>query len=368
MSRIVNFIKKEAVMTISFLLAVLSMLFVPPSEKYFDYIDFRTLGLLFSLMIVMAGFNKLGVFKMLADRLLDRVKTVRGVTLALVLLCFFSSMIITNDVALITFVPFTIVVLTLANEQKHLIMTVTLETVAANLGSMLTPIGNPQNLYLFSAYNMSILDFFTTIAPYAILSLAMLVIFSLFSGNKQLAGSESRGELHLNKRLIILYAVLFVLVLLSVFRVLNYIALLAIVIVTALVFDRKVLLKADYSLILTFVFLFIFIGNLGHIKSISSWLSQTVGGNEVVVGVLASQIFSNVPATILLSGFTDNASALMVGVNIGGLGTLIASMASLISFKFIQKENVGTEKYLGIFTIVNIIFLAANLVLWVIIK
>lgn len=368
MSRIANFIKKEAVMTISFLLAVLSMLFVPPSEKYFDYIDFRTLGLLFSLMTVMAGFNKLGVFKMLADRLLDRVKTVRGVTLALVLLCFFSSMIITNDVALITFVPFTIVVLTLANEQKHLIMTVTLETVAANLGSMLTPIGNPQNLYLFSAYNMSILNFFITIAPYAILSLAMLVIFSLFSGNKQLARSESRGELHLNKRLIILYTVLFVLALLSVFRVLNYIVLLAIVIVTAFVFDRKVLLKADYSLILTFVFLFIFIGNLGHIESISSWLSQTVGGNEVVVGVLTSQIFSNVPATILLSGFTDNASTLMVGVNIGGLGTLIASMASLISFKFIQKENVGTAKYLGIFTIVNIIFLAANLVLWGFIK
>lgn len=368
MSKIFTFLKKEIVLTVSFVLAIISMIFVTPNEKYFDYIDFRTLGLLFSLMTVMAGFNKMGVFKVIAEYLLNKVNTMRGVTLSLVLLCFFSSMIITNDVALITFVPFTIVLLKLADKQSRAIYVVTLETIAANLGSMLTPIGNPQNLYLFSAYNMSISDFFYTIAPYAMLSLGLLVIFSLFSDKSKLANLGDREEVSFDKRLLTMYAVLFAIALLSVFRVLNYIVLLAAVIVFVLIFDRKVLLKVDYSLLFTFVFLFIFIGNLGNIAQINSWLSEIVGGNEVVVGVLASQVFSNVPATILLSGFTNNATDLMIGVNIGGLGTLIASMASLISFKFIQKENVSIAKYFGLFTLFNVLFLAANIILWLVIK
>lgn len=368
MNRIIDFLKKEIVLSVSFVLALISMFFVPPSEKYFDYIDLRTLGLLFSLMTIMAGLNKMGIFRLLAKNLLNKAKTMRGVTLLLVLLCFFSSMIITNDVALITFVPFTIVLLKLADKQSRAIYVVTLETIAANLGSMLTPIGNPQNLYLFSAYNMNISDFFYTIAPYAMLSLGLLVILSLFSDKSELANLGDREEVSFNKRLLTMYAVLFAIALLSVFRVLNYIVLLAVVIVFVLIFDRKVLLKVDYSLLFTFIFLFVFIGNLGNISQINGWLSSVVNGNEVPVGVLASQVFSNVPATILLSGFTNNATDLMIGVNIGGLGTLIASMASLISFKFIQKENVSIAKYFGLFTLFNVLFLAANIILWLVIK
>lgn len=344
MSKIFTFLKKEIVLTVSFVLAIISMIFVTPNEKYFDYIDFRTLGLLFSLMTVMAGFNKMGVFKVIAEYLLNKVNTMRGVTLSLVLLCFFSSMIITNDVALITFVPFTIVLLKLADKQSRAIYVVTLETIAANLGSMLTPIGNPQNLYLFSAYNMNISDFFKTILPYALISLVMLVCCSLFSGKSPIVYNENREELNFDKRLIAMYIALFAIALLSVFRVLNYLILLAVVIV------------------------FVFIGNLGNISQINGWLSSIVNGNEVPVGVLASQVFSNVPATILLSGFTNNATDLMIGVNIGGLGTLIASMASLISFKFIQKENVSIAKYFGLFTLFNVLFLAANIILWLVIK
>lgn len=368
MSKIFTFLKKEIVLTVSFVLAAVSMFFVPPNNEYLGYIDFRTLGLLFSLMTIMAGFNKLGAFRMLAENLLGKVKSMRGVTLSLVLLCFFSSMIITNDVALITFVPFTIVILKLAEKQNGMIFVVTLETIAANLGSMLTPIGNPQNLYLFSAYNMSITDFFITIMPFAMLSLAMLVCFSLFSDKSMLIKTEKREELTFKKKLLAMYIGLFMVALLSVFRVLNFLILLAVVLTFVLIFDRKVLIKVDYSLLFTFVFLFIFIGNLGNISQINSWLSSAVDGNEVLVGVLASQVFSNVPAAILLSGFTNNATTLMIGVNIGGLGTLIASMASLISFKFIQKESVSIAKYLGIFTVFNVVFLAANIILWLVIK
>lgn len=363
MKIVLDFFKKEVVLTVSFLLAVISMLFVAPNERYFDYIDFRTLGLLFSLMTIMAGLNKLGIFKLLASSLLNKVKSVRGINIALVMLCFFSSMIITNDVALITFVPFTIIVLNLVGEKKYLIFTVTLETVAANLGSMLTPIGNPQNLYLFSAYNMQIGDFLATIAPYALLSFVMLLVFSIFSANTKITNIADSVDRDFDKKRLIMYIALFAVALLSVFRILNYLVLLMVVIAVVLIFDRKVFLKVDYSLLLTFMFLFIFIGNLGNIESVNNWLHNTVNGNEVVIGIIASQVFSNVPAAILLSGFTDNGYSLLIGVNIGGLGTLIASMASLISFKFIQKEGLSTLKYIGIFTGINVVFLIANVLL-----
>lgn len=368
MNRLLTFIKNEIVMLLSFVLAVTSAFFVAPSKDYIDYIDVRTLALLFCLMTVMAGLNKLGVFKILAEKILGKVKTLFGLVLTFVLLCFFSSMIITNDVALITFVPFSIVTFKMAGQSNKLVYTVTLETVAANLGSMLTPVGNPQNLYLFSAYNMEITDFFKTILPYALLSLILLIIASLFVGKKEVNVSEAYKSEKISIGLMSLYIVLFVLALLSVFRVVDFYSLLVLVIVMVLIFDRKALAKVDYSLLLTFVFLFVFIGNLGNIPSISEFLHNIVDGNEVITGVVASQVFSNVPAAILLSGFTSNANALLIGVNLGGLGTFIASMASLISFKFIQKENVKSSKYLLVFSVVNIGFLILNLSLWMIIR
>lgn len=363
MNKIFEFLKREAVMLISLLLALVSMLFVTPSTEYFSYIDFRTLSLLFCLMTVMAGFNRLGLFKLLAQKLLNYAKTVRSVILILVLLCFFSSMIITNDVSLITFVPFTVVTLKLAGQGKKLIFALTLQTVAANLGSMLTPIGNPQNLYLFSAFNMKITDLLATIFPYALVSFVLLVVFALFSGKAELKPVTNISQQKYDSKLIAMYFVLFAISLLGVFRIIYYIALLAVTVIAVLLFDRRSLLKVDYSLLLTFVFLFIFIGNLGNIGVVNDWLCNTVGGNEVAIGIISSQVLSNVPCAILLSGFTQDVNALLIGVNIGGLGTLIASMASLISFKFIQKENISTAKYLLVFTVVNIVFLAANLLL-----
>ena len=368
MIKIKEFIKKEIVLIISFVLAVISAFFVTPNKEYFEYIDFRTLGLLFCLMIVMAGFNKLGIFKFIAEKMLSKVKSISGLALILGLLCFFSSMIITNDVALITFVPFTITALKLSGKMNKLIWVVTIETIAANLGSMLTPIGNPQNLYLFSAFNMSISDFISTILPYALLSLILVIFSCLITEKGTFEAEKSEAKTNFSKIHIIIYTALFLLSLLTVFRVIPYIVTLLITILVILIFDRKVITKVDYSLLFTFVFLFIFIGNLGEIKPISDFLKSIVSGNEVIVGILSSQVFSNVPAAILLSKFTENAKDLLIGVNLGGLGTLIASMASLISFKFIAKEKVNMGKYILTFSFVNIVFLILNLGLWIIIK
>lgn len=368
MSGIKSFIKKETVLVISFVLAVISAFIVTPNKGYVEYIDFKTLSLLFCLMVVMAGLNGLGLFKFFAQKLLSKTKSVKSLSLTLCLMCFFSSMIITNDVALITFVPFSVVALKLSGNEKIMVALITLETVAANLGSMLTPIGNPQNLYLFSFFEMSMGDFVKTIAPYAVLSLIMVAVCAVFIGKgdlKSSAFSDEKSDTDFKK--VFVYAILFVISLLTVFRVIPFYITLLITVAAVLIFDRKTLLKIDYSLLLTFVFLFIFIGNLGCISSVSSLLEKIVVGNEVPVGIISSQVFSNVPAALLLSGFTKNAKSLLIGVNLGGLGTLIASMASLISFKLIAKENVKTGKYILVFTLVNIIFLAANILLWILI-
>lgn len=368
MTKVKEFIKNEIVLILSFVLALGSAYFVAPSLKYFEYIDFRTLGLLFCLMTVMAGFNKLGIFKFIAEKMLSKIKSVNGLSLILGLLCFFSSMFITNDVALITFVPFTIIVLKLSDNMNKLIWVVTIETVAANLGSMLTPIGNPQNLYLFSSFNMGLVDFISTILPFALLSLFLVIVCCLFTGKGKIVTEFNDDNLTFSKLHIIVYSLMFIIALLTVFRVIPFEITVLITVISVLMVDRKVLLKVDYSLLFTFIFLFIFIGNLGEIKPISEFLMNIVNGNEVLVGIASSQVFSNVPAAILLSKFTDNAHNLLIGVNLGGLGTLIASMASLISFKFVAKEKISTGKYICVFTIVNIIFLTLNLMLWIIIK
>ncbi len=362
MKKILNFLKGEIVLVLSFVLAALSCFIVAPDRGYIDYIDFRTLVLLFSLMAVTAGLNGMGVFRVLAEKLLKYVKKFSSLSLALCMLCFFSSMLITNDVALITFVPFTLILLNLINKKEKAVILVTLETVAANLGSMATPIGNPQNLYLFSRYEMSMRDFFFAILPYAALSLVLTAVFSLLTGKEKIEIYAEKTEISFDKRMVV-YGILFALALLSVFRIVDYRILLPVSLAAILVFDRKTLRHVDYSLLLTFVFLFIFIGNLGRIPAVSDFLKNTVSGREVAAGILSSQVFSNVPAAILLSGFTDNAKALLVGVNLGGLGTLIASMASLISFKLIQKEKINSGKYILVFTLVNIAFLAVNLLL-----
>ena len=368
MHKIKEFIKNEIVLILSFVLAVISAFFITPNKEYFEYIDFRTLGLLFCLMAVMAGLNSMGVFKVIAEKMLSKVKSVSGLSLILGSLCFFSSMIITNDVALITFVPFTITALKLSGKMDKLIWIVTIETVAANLGSMLTPIGNPQNLYLFSAFNMSMSEFLVAILPYALLSLVLVIISCLLTGKGETKSNSTEEKYNFSKLHIGIFVILFLLSLLTVFRVIPYIITIIITLVVLLIFNRNVITKVDYSLLFTFVFLFIFIGNLGEIKPISDFLKNIVNGNEVVVGIISSQVFSNVPAAILLSKFTENAKDLLIGVNLGGLGTLIASMASLISFKFVAKEKVNTGKYILTFTIVNIVFLILNLGLWLIIR
>lgn len=366
--------KKEAVLCVALLLALLSACIVPPDRGYAAYIDVRTLAILFCLMSVMAGLQKIGVFGWIARRLLGKVKGSRGLVLVLLLLSFFSSMLITNDVALITFVPFTFTVLAMTDgeQRKRLALPlVALQTIAANLGSMLTPIGNPQNLYLYGRAGMSLGSFLALMLPYTMVSLVFLLAWGVIlgrgcaSGHKPLTEGLEVGEtgfLRSKADLLSLwvYLVLFLLCLLTVAHVLPWQMVLGTVLAAVMFRDRKLLAKVDYSLLLTFVGFFIFIGNVGRIPVFRDFLQKVVAGREVYAGIAASQVISNVPAALLLSGFTEDYGRLVVGVNLGGLGTLIASMASLISYKYVAKEE-GARKgaYIAVFTVSNICFLAA---------
>lgn len=354
--------KNETVFCISFLLAVLSAFVVHPDRMYLSYPDYRTIALLFCLMIIVGGFQSLGIFGMLGQFLLRGAGSVRGLSAVMVMLCFFSSMVITNDVALITFVPFTLIVFRMSGRVERVLKLVVLETVAANLGSMATPIGNPQNLYLYSIADFTAGEFVRAVLPYAGLAFVMLMTAVLIERDEPLLDVDVREENEAQKRQIfremLPFLILLVLCLLVVFRVLPYQPVLICVMCVVLVVNRKLYLSVDYFLLLTFLCFFIFIGNMKRIPEISSFLISVVEGRELLMGIFTSQIISNVPAAILLSGFSSDLSALLTGVNVGGLGTLIASLASLISFKFFAKEYPDKKgAYMLRFTIWNGIFL-----------
>lgn len=366
--KITEFAKKEVVLTISLGLAVLSSFVIPPDAQYPEYIDFRTLGLLFALMAVMAGLQKIGVFTGIARTLLGKVHSVRMLVLILVLLCFGFSMLITNDVALITFVPFTFIVLKLvgtAEVRKLAVPVVVMQTIAANLGSMLTPIGNPQNLYLYGKAGLGIGAFLKLMLPYTLVSLILLVSWCLCRKDSKISveldGSRSNGR----TGQLVIYLLLFAAALLTVAHVIPCGITVLLTVAVLLWMDREVLKRVDYSLLLTFVGFFVFIGNMGRVPAFNAFLQKIITGNEVITAVLSSQVISNVPAALLLSGFTQDYAALIVGTNLGGLGTLIASMASLISFKYLgQEEKSSKGRYLLYFTAANLIFLVILLGLW----
>lgn len=357
-NRIRNFIKKEAVLCIALGLAALSVFWQPVDREYLEYIDWDTLMLLFCLMAAMAGFQRLGVFQRIGDALLAAVKDTRSILLILCFLPFFFSMLITNDVALITFVPFGMIVLQMCGKEKLVIPLVVLQTIAANMGSSLTPIGNPQNLYLYGQSGAKVGDFLLWMLPYTLVTGICIWLAVLFQKKEQVDYKpEKSGAVWGKKRkfYFISYAVLFLFCLLSVAKVLSPMLLFFVTLAFLLAVDRKILWCIDYALLGTFIGFFIFIGNLGRVSAFRDFFAGILTGHETLAGVISSQVISNVPAALLLSGFTDKWESLVVGTNLGGLGTLIASMASLISYKQMVRQYPGLKgKYFLYFTLGNV--------------
>lgn len=357
MEKIIKKAKKEIILVASGLAAAISAAFVPPSNAYLSYIDFNIIIMLFCLMAIIEGIRSLGAFEALAQKMLQRTGSIHSMSLVLVLLTFFSSMFITNDVALITFVPFTIAVLSFAG-RGNLIFVITMQTIAANLGSMLTPVGNPQNLYLYSFYKLGILDFMHITLPIVLMSLVIIVGITLLEKNGKVKVSFTEAAKVEDKTKLNIYICLFAVCLASVFGMISCALMFAVVSITILSFDRGVIAKVDYGLLITFVFFFIFIGNIAQISVIENSVIRLIRDKEMIFAIALSQVISNVPAAIMLSSFTKNYAMLIAGTNIGGLGSLIASLASLISFRlYLSTENAEPVKYLTVFTGINLLIL-----------
>lgn len=366
LEKIRAFVSKEAVLVFAVLAAAVSCALVPCDESYASYVDWRTLALLFCLMAVVTGLRFMGVMRLLGSWAVSRASSMRALAFALVALTFVSSMAITNDVALITFVPLALVVLSEAGEGRYAASVVVLMTVSANLGSMLLPVGNPQNLFLYRASGMDFPQFVLIMAPIVALSAAMLVVALLivFRGNAEghsdCASRKSLPKPTGRQRLMFVsYLLLFALSIMAVVGLIDAYPVAVLVVLVLLFLDRRTLTKVDYGLLLTFVALFVFVGNMARVPAVHEALSALVGIAPFYAAVGSSQVISNVPAAVLLSGFTNDWTALIVGTNLGGLGTPIASMASLISLKIATASGlVGKRHYLAVFTAWNVVFLA----------
>lgn len=349
-SSFIEFLKKECVLVIAVTLAILSSFISIPKMSY---IDFKVLILLFNLMVVVAAFKELKVLDSIAIGLLKKCNTYTSISLALVFITFISSMIVTNDVALITFVPLSIVIARKAN--INVLKIVIFQTLAANLGSSFTPMGNPQNLFIYSFYNLSPIDFFKITLPIVILAVLFLVLL-VFKDKKMNLSLDLEDVKIDNKRDVYLFGGLFLIILLSVFHVIDYKVTFLITVIMVLILNKKLFSQVDYSLLITFIGFFIFVGNISTMDVVKNFMEGILNSpkSTFLASVLSSQVISNVPATMLLSGFTNHFKELLLGVNIGGMGTLIASLASVISYKIYASE-FGNDNYMKSFTFYNIL-------------
>lgn len=352
-----RFIKKNIVFCIAALLAVISCFFVPPDKEYLEYFDWKTLSCLFLTLAVICALRNIKFFTILARKLVTMTGNLRSLFLVLIVITFIGSMIIANDMALITFLPLGYFALSVTRQEKYMAYLFVLQNISANLGGMLTPFGNPQNLYLYSYFNIPTGEFCEIMLPSFLLAVFLLVAACIPIKPIKFSLNEDFPE-KLNVKKAILYGILFLLAILIVFRIVPFV--LGLILVPAILFfvDRDSLKMVDYALLGTFFFFFIFAGNLARIDSVNTLVSFLLEKDPLIVSVLTCQFISNVPSAILLSRFTSDYAALLLGVNIGGTGTLIASLASLITFnEFRLLHPEQTKKYFLIFTAANTAFL-----------
>ena len=350
-------VKNNVVTFIAMAAALVTMFFVPPDGEYLGYFDFKTLTCLFCVLAVVCALKNIRFFYMLAKRIVQIFKNARLSILALVYITFIGSMLIANDMALLTFLPLGLLVLTSTGKGKYMAFTFIMQNIAANLGGMLTPFGNPQNLYLYTRFNIPNLEFMGIMAPPFIVSVALITVCCIvFVKPEPLELKDEPMSMPVART--VMYLLLFVLAIAIVFRGIPYWIGLIIIPVVLIFMDRQALKMVDYPLLLTFVFFFIFSGNMARIDAVRQLFSWLLGKSTLLFSVLSCQVISNVPSAILLSQFTDNYRELLLGVNIGGVGTLIASLASLITFREYTRQNKGqTVRYILLFSAFNFAFL-----------
>ena len=356
LKKIATFLKKNVVLCVATLAAVITSCIVPPDKEYLSYFDLKTLTCLFCILAVVCALRNISFFTVLARKIVQLFKNTRACILALVYITFLGSMLIANDMALLTFLPLGYFVLSSSGKKKYMAFTFIMQNIAANLGGMLTPFGNPQNLYLYTKFNIPTGDFIATMLPPFCISIALITVCCLFVKKENLELSDEK--ITLPKARTVIYGVLFALSIVIVFRMIPYWTGLIVIPLALLFMDRKALAQVDYGLLFTFVAFFIFAGNMARIPAVRTLFEELISKQTLLVSALSCQVISNVPSAILLSQFTGEYAPLLVGVNIGGVGTLISSLASLITFREYTKHNPHKAgKYILLFSAFNFAFL-----------
>ena len=352
-----SFVKKNVVMVIAMIAAAVTCFLVPPDKAYLDYFDVKTLTCLFCVLAVVCALKNINFFYILAKKLIRVFRNTRICILALVYITFIGSMLIANDMALLTFLPLGTYVVTSTGKGRYMAFTFIMQNIAANLGGMLTPFGNPQNLYLYTKFQIPAMEFMGIMAaPFALAILLITLCCIFFVKPEPFELKDEKISLPVGRS--VAYLLLFILAIAIVFRGIPYVVGLIVIPAVMLFMDRKALKMVDYPLLLTFVFFFVFSGNMARIGGVRSLFSFFLEKNTLLVSMLSCQVISNVPSAILLSQFTDNYKQLLLGVNIGGVGTLIASLASLITFREYSRQNKGkTGYYILLFSAFNFGFL-----------
>lgn len=365
LDRLVAFLRNEAVLCIAFVCAFISIAITGDTAQAPSYIDWRVIGLLFCLMASVAGLKSSGVLARVSQALVAGKRSKRLVCFALVMLPFFSSMLITNDVALLAFVPIAVLALETAGWRDSLVRVVVLQAIAANLGGMVTPIGNPQNLFVFTTYELTAADFAAALLPFGGLALALLALACAAFGSESATVTLKVDDTAVDMRRFALHAALFVVSTLAVMRVIPC-AIAALVVAAALfLFDRHVFAQVDYALLATFACFFVFSGNMAHMPAMQDFLGGLMGDHPMLTSLVTSQVISNVPSAVLLAGFTQNWHSLLIGVDLGGLGTPIASLASLIAFRlYMHTRDAKASAFLKEFAIANAVALACMTALY----
>lgn len=361
MKAILKYLLKDKVFVIAFIFAVISMFFVTPSAAYLDYINYKVLIIMFTLMIAVAGIYETHFFDFIATKLVMHLKSIKWIGLVIIVVTFFLGMLLTNDAVLLTLIPFTIFVTKHTKQEKYAVLIIILQTIAANMGSALTPMGDPQNIYLYAFYDIPFAEFLATTAVITISG------FVLVSGTAIIKIKHQDCELNIvapnvNWKRFFLYMLIMVNALLSVLRVVPEQYTIIVTLILAMIYGRHLFKRVDYTLLLTFTSFFIFTGNLGQITWIKDSISHLLDSRMSVffTGIATSQFISNVPAAVLLSTFTERTywQPLLQGVNIGAMGTIIGSLASLITFKYVIREyRSETKTYLITYSIISIIFM-----------
>lgn len=357
--KLAQFLRKNTVFIIALLAAVVTAFFVPPDAQYLSYFDWKTLSCLFCTLAVICALRNIHFFTVVAHKIVGMTGNIRRAIIAIIMITFIGSMLIANDMALLTFLPLGYHVLASSGQKKHMVFTFIMQNIGANLGGMLTPFGNPQNLYLYNKFQIPTAKFMGIMAiPFAA-AIFLILVCCLILIRPEPIRVENQEDDRLPVGRTVLYLLLFAFSIVIVFRLIPYYIGLIVIPAVLLFEDRKALRNVDYFLLLTFACFFVFSGNMAHIDGVNRVLSSLMAKNPLIVSILSCQVISNVPSAILLSGFTTEYRALLYGVNIGGTGTLIASLASLITFRqYTALEPAGTKRYLGVFTLLNFLFLA----------